>query len=226
MIVTYAHHRQDTGQVFYIGKGSLRRAHEQRGHNKYWNAVVAKHGYKVTVLAKWQTDKEAFDHEKFLIACFKDLGHPLTNATDGGEGLSGWTWSDSQRAKLIAALKGRQGTFKGRKHTPETLALISQRLTGKPGPRLGVKLSESTRQAMSARAKAQWASEEARAKQRALAKPQMRTVIAGGKIFESVHAFAAYVNRPLSTIHRWVCRGWQEKLDAAVAQCEVCDDCK
>ena len=226
MIVTYAHHRMDTGQIFYIGKGSIRRAHEQRGHNRYWNAVVAKHGYKVSVLAKWETDKEAFDHEKFLIACFKDLGHPLTNATNGGEGVSGWTWSASQREKLVAALTGRPGTFTGRKHTPETLSLISRRLAGRSSPRLGVKLPESMRQAMAARAKLHWASEEARSIQRMLAKDQMREVVAGGKVFESVHAFASYVKRPLSTVHRWVSRGWQEKLYAAVSQCEVCNDGK
>lgn len=226
MIVTYAHYRLDTSQVFYIGKGSIRRAYEQRGHNKYWNAVVAKHGYKISVLANWKTDKEAFEHEKFLIACFKDLGHPLTNATDGGEGVSGWTWTDSQRIKLIAALTGRPGTFKGRKHTVETRALISQRLAGRPGPRLGVKLPKAACEAMSLRAKAQWASEEARAKQRALVKDQMHPVLAGGKSFESLHAFAAYVNRPLSTVSRWVRRGWQNKLDDAVTQREAHNACK
>jgi hypothetical protein len=226
VIVTYAHHRQDTGQVFYIGKGSLRRANERRGHNRYWNAVAAKHGYTVSVLAKWDTDAEAFEHEKFLIACFRDLGHPLTNATNGGEGVSGWTWSESQRAKLVAALTGRPGTFKGRKHTPETLALISHRLTGKPGPRKGVVLSEEERKAMSVRAKLQFSSEESRAKHREFSRHQMRSVFAGGIVFESVHAVAAYINRPLSTVHRWVARGWQSKLDAAVAQQRNQNDCK
>jgi hypothetical protein len=212
--------------VFYIGKGSLRRAHEQRGRNRYWNAVAAKHGYTVSVLAKWGTDAEAFDHETFLIACFKDLGHPLTNATNGGEGMSGWTWSASQRAKLVAALTGRPGTFKGRTHTPETLALLSQQRTGKPSPRKGVTVSESERGAMSTRAKIQFSSAEARAKQRECSRNQMRSVAAAGLVFESVHAIAAYINRPLSTVHRWVSRGWQGKLDAAVAQQRGQNACK
>jgi hypothetical protein len=218
MLVTYAHHRLDTGQVFYIGKGSLRRAHEQRGHNRYWNSVVAKHGYKVSVLAQWSTDAEAFEHEKFLIACFKELGHPLTNATNGGEGVSGWTWTESQRAKLVASLTGRAGTFKGKKHSPKSLALISQKLKGRISPRKGVVFSEEERKAASARAKLQFSSEEARAKQRESAKAQMRAIFADGENFESIHAFAKYTNQPIATIHRWVSRGWQEKLDAAVAQ--------
>lgn len=220
MVVTYAHHRQDTGQVFYIGKGSLRRAHEQRGHNRYWNAVAAKHGYKVSVLAKWDTDAEAFAHEKFLIACFKELGHPLTNATSGGEGVSGWTWSTSQREKLIAALTGRTGTFTGKKHSSETRALISKKLKGKPGSRLGAKLSPEQKVAASVRGKQQFASKQSRDQHRLLARAQMRSVAAGGKTFESVHALAIHLGKPLSTVHRWVARGWQDRLDAAVAQLE------
>lgn len=226
MLVTYAHRRLDTKQVFYIGKGSLRRAYEQRGHNRYWNSVVAKHGYKVTVLAKWNTDEEAFAHERFLISCFRDMGHPITNATDGGEGVSGWKWSKLQREKLVKALTGRIGTFKNRKHTDETRAKISAALLGKPGPRKGIVVLESTRVKMSENAKRQFSTEAAIQKQRDLSRSQMRKVNAGGKEFESLHAFATYVNKPLSTIHRWVLRGWQDKLDKAVQQMESSYDGK
>ena len=212
--------------MFYIGKGSLRRAYEQRGHNRYWSAVATKHGYTVSILAKWDNDVEAFEHEKLLISCFRDLKHPLTNATNGGEGVSGWTWSESQRVKLIAALTGRPGTFRGRKHTPETLALLRQRRMGKQSPRKGVKLSEETRKAMSTSAKLHFSSEESRARQREGSKPQMRPVSAAGLVFESVHAVAAYINCPLSTVHRWVSRGWQDKLDTAVTQQRKQDACK
>ena len=221
MRLTYAHLRKDTGQVFYIGKGSFRRAHEQRGHNRYWNAVVEKHGYFVEVLAKWKTDQEAFEHEKFLISCFRDLGHPLTNATDGGEGLSGWTWSSSQREKLVAVLTGRKGTFIGKKHSVATRLLISKKLKGRVGPRLGAKLSQEQKDAASIRGKKHFSSESARERQRILARSQMRAVTAGGKTFESVHALAKHLEKPLSTIHRWVTRGWQDRLDVAVTQLEI-----
>ena len=220
MLITYAHRRLDTNKFFYIGKGSLRRAYEQRGHNRYWNAVVSKHGYEVEVLARWRTDEEAFAHERFLISCFRDMAHPLVNATEGGEGVSGWTWSATQREKLVKALTGRIGTFKNRKHTDETRAKISAALLGKPGPRKGVVVAESTRIKMSANAKRHFSTEAAIQRQRDLSRSQMRKVCAGGKEFESLHAFAKYVNRPLSTIHRWVLRGWQDRLDVAVQKME------
>jgi hypothetical protein len=218
MLVTYAHRRLDTNQVFYVGKGSLRRAYEQRGHNKYWNAVTKKHGYEVNILAKWNTDLEAFAHEKFLIACFKDMGHPLTNATDGGEGVSGWKWSVSQREKLVKALTGRAGTFKGKKHTEETRKKISAILLGRESPRKGVVVSDSARLKMSKSAKKHFSSEVAVQKQRDLSRPQMRKVFAEGEEFESVHALAKAINKPLSTTHRWVMRGWQDKIDNAIRQ--------
>jgi len=221
MLVTYAHRRLDTNKVFYIGKGSLRRAYEQRGHNKYWNAVVEKHGYEVTVLAKWETDLEAFNHEKFLIECFKGMGHPLTNATNGGEGVSGWSWTPEQREKLVKALTGRKSSFKGCKHTDDTRAKISAALLGKPGPRKGIVVLESTRTKMSESAKRYFSSEVAVQKQRDLSRLQMRKVFAGGKEYESVHSFAKAVDKPLSTVHRWIKRGWQDKLDNAVKQIEV-----
>ena len=217
---TYAHYRNDTGQVFYIGKGSLKRAHEYRGHNQHWNRVAKKYGYTVKILAQWHTDQEAFTHEKLLIDCFKMLEHPLTNATDGGEGVSGWTWSESQRVKLIASLTGREGTFTGKKHSDKTLLLLRQKRLGKPSPRKGCVLSALTREKLSAQAKKQFASESVREQHRTLSKVQMRTVAAGGKTFESVHALARALEKPLSTVYRWVKHGWQDKLDAAVTQME------
>lgn len=215
MLVTYAHRRLDTKQMFYIGKGSLRRAYEQRGHNRYWNAVVAKHGYEVMVLAKWATDEEAFAHERFLISCFRDMEHPLVNATEGGEGVSGWTWSAVQREKLVKALTGRIGTFTGRKHTAETRTKISAALTGKTSSRKGVVLTPQQRDAMRELGIKQFATEQARQAQRDLARAQMKPMTACGTVFESIHAFSKYTNKPLSTVSRWVNRNWQHKIDAA-----------
>lgn len=82
---TYFHTRNDTGMVFYVGKGQNNRAHDL-GRNPHWNHVASKCGHTVHIAAKWETEKEAFEHEKFLILCFKGLGHKLTNMTEGGDG--------------------------------------------------------------------------------------------------------------------------------------------
>ena len=54
----------------------------------HWNGIVNKYGFEPKILAYWATEKEAFEHEKVLIACFKDMGYVLANKTDGGEGTS------------------------------------------------------------------------------------------------------------------------------------------
>lgn len=109
MFCTYSHHKPD-GTLFYIGKGSLKRAHAKDNRNAHWKNIVAKHGYKVEVLAQWPTEVEAFEHEKFLISCFRDMGFTLANITGGGDGLSGHKHSNESKAKMSAFQKVFQNT--------------------------------------------------------------------------------------------------------------------
>jgi hypothetical protein len=85
---TYAHINKVTNKIFYIGKGSKNRYKSIHRRSKHWNSIVEKYGFTAEILANWNTEKEAFEHEKVLIACFKDLGYVLANKTDGGEGTA------------------------------------------------------------------------------------------------------------------------------------------
>jgi hypothetical protein len=98
---TYAHSTPQ-GRLFYIGKGSShRRAYYMQGRNNYWNKIVAKYGKPtVQVLADWKTEQEAFEHEKCLILCFRDMGYELANLTDGGDGTSGYKQTQEHKEKL------------------------------------------------------------------------------------------------------------------------------
>jgi len=118
MFYTYAHYTPQ-GRLFYIGKGSSeRRAYHMQGRNDYWNKIVAKYGNpEVQILANWNTEEEAFSHEKLLISCFRDMGYELANLTDGGEGTSGLRLSEEHKAKISSKLKGRIG----KKPSAETL---------------------------------------------------------------------------------------------------------
>jgi hypothetical protein len=100
---TYAHFRESDNRVFYIGKGVKRRAWACAKDNRgeHWHRVKKKHGCRVEILAKWATAEEAFEHEKFLIAMFRDMGHPLVNITAGGEGNLGVKF-DSERLERHA----------------------------------------------------------------------------------------------------------------------------
>lgn len=124
---TYMHIRKDSNQPFYIGKGSGNRAFWTHGRNKHWSNIAKKHGFEVTILANWENEKDAFEHEKFLIACFKNMGIGLVNLTDGGDGASGQKFSDEQKEKMSIVhkklyadgYKNPKGML-GKKHSEET----------------------------------------------------------------------------------------------------------
>lgn len=101
---TYLHRRNDTNAIFYVGKGKEHRAW-QFGRNRWWNSIANKVEYTVEICAQWATEKEAFEHEKFLISCFKDLGYKLTNQTDGGDGASGRVRPESERQAISEKMK-------------------------------------------------------------------------------------------------------------------------
>jgi group I intron endonuclease len=95
---TYAHYKPD-GSMFYIGKGSISRAHSSAGRNVAWKRTVEKHGgFKVEILGRWPTEKEAFDHEIFLIDTIKKMGVPLVNIAEGGFGSTGFRHTDEHKA--------------------------------------------------------------------------------------------------------------------------------
>ena len=122
---TYAHYRNDTNEIFYIGKGYGKRAFRTADRSVYWRNIWKKHGRTVQILAHWDTEQEAYDHEVFLIACMRDLIKQLTNLTDGGDAPPNWKGkkqSPSHIANRVAARK----TANNYKHTEETKKNISE----------------------------------------------------------------------------------------------------
>lgn len=147
MYYTYGHYKANSKELFYIGKGKTNRAYEKDSRSDFWNSVVKKHGYTVEIFANWESEKDAFLHEKFLIECFHDLTK-LCNLTDGGDGCSGYVWSDEQKSKLKGRLPHNTGkewsediknkiskAQKGRErgpHTKKHSEKIAKALAGKP----------------------------------------------------------------------------------------------
>lgn len=106
MFYTYCHTRNDTNKIFYIGKGKDSRAFHLHQRNKLWHNIVNKHGFQAEILSYWKTEKEAFDHEKLLILCFKDMGYKLSNMSDGGEGSTGLIHTEESKRKISQKLLG------------------------------------------------------------------------------------------------------------------------
>jgi len=113
MHYTYAHSTSD-GKVFYIGKGQDDRAYSRQDRSIAWKSHVKKsRGYSISILADWSTEEEAFEHEKFLINCFKDMGHHLLNLTSGGKGVTDYCQTEELREYKRRILTG----FKHKKIT-------------------------------------------------------------------------------------------------------------
>lgn len=157
---TYVHRRKDTGVVFYVGKGSGKRAQAKDGRNDYWHRITKKHGRQTEIVAYFFDEADAFEHERELIAEYRAAGAALANMCDGGGGSTGMVhsedakrrislaktgkkrapFSDETRARMSAAAKGRKqspeaiaktaAAHRGMKRSPETLAKMSAALKG------------------------------------------------------------------------------------------------
>ncbi|MDF2860326.1 MAG: hypothetical protein K0S02_598 [Achromobacter mucicolens] len=138
----YEHIRPDTGQVFYVGKGSGDRPFRRTSRNQYWRNIVAKTGFEVRI--RFQTDCEELAHfvEEELIAHHRLLGTKLSNLTAGGEGVSGF-----HRKQSAEEIELRRSALIGKKRTPEQRARIA---AAKKGHGLGRKLSDEVRRKIGA----------------------------------------------------------------------------
>ena len=134
MSVVYKHIRKDTNEVFYIGIGSIKRAHSTKGRNQYWTNIVNKAGYEVIIISEGLSWEEACIEEIKLIKEYgrKDLNTgPLTNMTDGGDGSLNQIQTEEKKAKCreAAVLQHQQGKFAPHTYTEEekqTLREISK----------------------------------------------------------------------------------------------------
>jgi|688.fasta_scaffold823794_2 hypothetical protein len=107
----YEHIRPDTNQVFYVGKGKGNRCNSLR-RNIYWKRIVAKAGgFNVRKIVENIDEELAFLAEQERIDQIKRLGYVLCNATNGGEGVSGYKHTDKTKAALSIVMKNTMQTY-------------------------------------------------------------------------------------------------------------------
>lgn len=149
----YVHRRLPDNLPFYVGKGCGDRAWKFNERNKFWVNVKNKHGVIVEIVFDNLDENTAFQCEKDTILEFSYFGYPLTNLTEGGEGVSGYVRDDEWRRKIResrrnsekwreghrrAALKNtgrkqsseerkkRADAMRGKKFSPEACANMSK----------------------------------------------------------------------------------------------------
>jgi hypothetical protein len=110
---TYAFLRED-GTPYYIGKGSGKRAYAKTGRP----CGFPKDRSRILILKKDLTEREAFQHEEYLIFVLgrKDLGTGiLNNKTNGCEGASGRIVSVEIRRKISQKQIGKRMSLTSRR---------------------------------------------------------------------------------------------------------------
>lgn len=81
--------RLDTNEPFYIGKGKGNRwCALTRGNNKHFNRIVKNYPVAVSILEDNLDEKTAYEYEIYYINEYKNMGLPLVNITDGGDGVT------------------------------------------------------------------------------------------------------------------------------------------
>ena len=83
--------------------------HQRGNHNPYLHRAIRKHGppaFCFTVVRCFKSWARACQAERASIRKAKELGIPLYNNTDGGDGALGYRWPKSRRKKQAERMRG------------------------------------------------------------------------------------------------------------------------
>ena len=97
MFYIYQHRRLTDNSIFYVGKGKGDRFNSKKNRNKYWHFIVKKHGFKSEIIKNNLDEDLSLLAEIELIDKYKKIGIKLCNLTDGGNGVSGYKWTEEQK---------------------------------------------------------------------------------------------------------------------------------
>ena len=141
----YLHIRLDNMTPFYVGKGKRDRAYDL-DRSDFHNSVRDEYDCKVVIIKDKLTESQAFRLEKRMIEYYvltlgygipidgyRDFSNNkyLTNFTWGGEGTSGYKFSDESKEKISEKLKGENHPMYGKNpyagKTPEEMEEIRRK---------------------------------------------------------------------------------------------------
>lgn len=126
-------HTTPSGKI-YIGITSLPPKRRWKGgggykNNPYFSKAIKKYGWKNiehSILRDGLHEQEAKSLERFYISQFNSNDASKGyNLTIGGDGTSGYKYTDLQRKKRSAMVSGKRNGMYGRKHTSEEKKAIS-----------------------------------------------------------------------------------------------------
>lgn len=132
----YAYLRKD-GTPYYIGKGKYDRAYGLHKGRK--NGFVPRESSRIVFIEKNLSEVGALAIERRMIRWYgrKDLGTGiLRNLTDGGDGISGYKFSQDSRQNMSESRSGPNNPNFGRKHKDSFIQKLKSRV-GEENPFYG-----------------------------------------------------------------------------------------
>lgn len=134
----YVHCRKTDNKVFYVGKGSVKRANikSPSARNEYWGRVAKKHGFYCVIVYRNLTNEKANEIEVNLISEFGKEN--LCNLTNGGDGSPGRVVTDDM--KLLMSKK-----FKGQSPSENTIKASMAACQKKVGTVCGLRFESATK---------------------------------------------------------------------------------
>lgn len=96
MYYVYEWYIKDSGEIFYVGKGSNER-YKVKKRNKMFNDIVEKYECESRIIKEFENEQDAFKYEYERIENLKEIGQCSCNIYKGGAGGSGEFWTDELR---------------------------------------------------------------------------------------------------------------------------------
>lgn len=125
----YEHIRNDNGQCFYVGKGTIKRAYS-KSRNEHHDRIVNEYGMTVKIIKDGLTQSDAYQLERQIITDYVfNKGY--------GIDISGYNNKPDEQGHLTNHTFGGDGSY-GMVHTEEWKRDHSKKMSGENNPMYGV----------------------------------------------------------------------------------------
>lgn len=98
MFYVYEWYVENTGEVFYVGKGCGKR-YKVRKHNKFFDDFITRNVCNSRIIKEFESEKDAFSYEYERIRELKAVNQCVCNIQDGGFGGAQSWWDEKKRAE-------------------------------------------------------------------------------------------------------------------------------